>query len=155
MRQALRANPQKKPPTFTVQEQAPVKGWTSQQSLAEAEDGTAVVMTNMFPEADAIRARRGRVVHATGMPGDVTSLLRYVSSSTSKHFAASGTAIYDVTSAGAVGAAAVSGKTNAWWQQIMFTTPAGQFLVICNGADGVWTYNGTTWTDQSAAITGT
>ena len=51
--------------------------------------------------------------------------------------------IYDVSSSGAVGAAAVSGLTNARHQHTMFATSGGQFLVICNGADGVRTYDGT------------
>jgi hypothetical protein len=155
MRQALRANPGKAPPTFTIQESAPVKGWMSQENFAEAEPQSAVILTNMFPEADAVRARRGHTSFATGMSGSVSSLLRYVPQGTGALFAAVGTAIYDVTAGGAVGAAAVSGLTNANWQQSMFATAAGQFMVICNGADGVRTYDGATWVDRTATITGT
>lgn len=155
MRQALRANPQKKPPTFTVQEEAPVGGWTSQESFAEAEEGTAVILTNMFPEADAIRARRGTTEHATGLGADVTSLLRFVSATASKLFGAIDDKVYDVTASGAVGAAVLSGLDNGYWQQVMFATSAGQFLVMCNGADGVRTFDGAAWVDQTASITGT
>lgn len=155
MRQALRANPQKKPPTFTLQRQAPVKGWMSQESFAEAEDGSAVILTNFFPEANAVRARRGNTSFATGLDADVTSLLRYVSATASKLFAATSTKIYDITGGGAVGAAAVTGLANAYWQQTMFATAAGQFGVYVNGANGVRTFDGATWVDQTGAITGT
>ncbi len=155
MRQALRANPKKAPPTFTVQMPAPVKGWMSQANFAEADEQSAVILTNMFPEADAVRARRGHTSFATGMSGAVQSLLRYVPAGTAALFAANGTSIYTITSGGAVGAAAVAGLTNAFWQQAMFATSAGQFLVICNGADGVRTYDGATWVDRTAALTGT
>ena len=155
MRKALRANVAKKPPTFTIQEPSPVKGWMSQENFAEADPQSAVILTNMFPEADAVRARRGHTSFATGMSGAVQSLLRYVPASTGALFAAVGTEIYDVTSGGAVGAAAVTGLTNAWWQQTMFATSAGQFMVICNGANGVRTYDGSSWVDRTASITGT
>ncbi len=155
MRQALRANPGKKPPTFTAQEAAPVKGWMSQENFSAAEPQSAVILTNMFPEADAVRARRGHTEHATGMSGEVQSLLRYVPAGTAALFAAVGTEIFDVTSPGAVGAAVVTGLTSAYFQQTMFATSAGQFMVICNGADGVRTYDGASWVDRTAAITGT
>jgi hypothetical protein len=155
MRKALRANPQKKPPTYTAQEPAPVKGWMSQENFAEADPQSAVILTNMFPEADAVRARRGHSSHATGMSGAITSLLRYVPTGTAALFAAVGTEIYDVTSPGAVGAAVVTSLTNAWWQQTMFATSAGQFMVICNGANGVHTYDGASWVDRTANISDT
>ena len=88
MRKALRANPQKKPPTYTAQEPAPVKGWMSQENFAEADPQSAVILTNMFPEADAVRARRGHTEHATGMSGAVRSLLRYVPQGTAALFGA-------------------------------------------------------------------
>ena len=154
MRQALRANKAKKPPTFTIQEPAPIEGWTSQESFAEAEPTSAVILTNLFPEADAIRARRGHTEHASGLGADVTTLIRFLSASLSKMFGAVATSIFEVTSSGAVGAAVLTGMTNGRWQQTMFATPAGQFTVMCNGADGVWTYDGTTWTERTTAITG-
>jgi roadblock/LC7 domain-containing protein len=153
LRQALRANPSKKAPTFTMTIPAPVKGWMARESLAEAEEDSAVVLTNFFPEADVVRARRGSHEHATGLGASVTSLLRYISASTSKLFAAAGDKIFDVTAGDPLGAPALSGMSNAWWQQVMFATAAGQFLVMCNGEDGVWTFDGTTWVDRTAAIT--
>lgn len=148
MRKPKRSNPNKRPPGMTTQVQAPVKGWTT-DSPVEAKEGTALVLDNWFPEADAVRIRRGYVSHATGMSGDVPSLLVFTSATASKLFAANGTDIYDVSSAGAVGAAAQSGLTNAKWQQTMFATSAGQFLVIANGADNVRNYNGTVWSTPS------
>lgn len=127
----------------------------SQENFAEADPQSAVILTNMFPEADAVRARRGHTSFATGMSGAVTSLLRYVPAGTAALFAANGANIYTITAGGAVGAAAVAGLTNAFWQQAMFATSAGQFMVICNGADGVRTYDGAAWVDRTASITGT
>lgn len=135
---------------------APVKGWSSQTSIAHAEAQTAIVLDNMFPESDSVRVRRGCTSQSTGIGGSVDSLLTYTSATGGrKLFGAKSTAIYDCTSIGAVGAAVVSATTNGKWQQEMFSTAGGQFLVICNGANGVWTYDGAAWVDRTATITGT
>lgn len=115
----------------------------------EAEEGTAIVLDNLFPEAEGGRLRRGYAEHATGMSGSVQSLLIYTSASASAMFAANAGAIYDVSSAGAVGAAAVSGLSSNKWQQTMFATTGGQYLVIANGADSVRNYDGSTWSTPS------
>lgn len=154
MRRAVRANPAKTPPTKTIQEPAPTKGWMSQENFAEADPQSAVILKNMFPEADAVRARRGHVSFATGMSGTIETILPYVGASLGKLFAAVGGFVFDITPGGAVGAAELSGLTNAYWQNVMFATSAGQFLVMVNGADGVRTYNGAAWADQTASITG-
>ena len=135
---------------------APVKGWSSKNSIAQAEPQTAVIMQNMFPESDAVRVRRGTTSQSTGIGSSVDSLLVYNSATGSKKlFAAKSSAVYNCTSIGAVGAAEFSGMTNGKWQQEIFSTAAGQYLVICNGANGVRTYDGAAWVDQTAAITGT
>jgi hypothetical protein len=135
---------------------APVKGWSSQYSLAEAEPQTAVILDNIFPESDAVRMRRGCTSQATGIGASVDSVFAYTSQTGgNKLFAAKSTAIYDVTTAGAVGAAVVTATTNGKWITEMFATAGGQFLVTVNGADGVRTFDGTTWVDRTSTITGT
>jgi hypothetical protein len=71
---------------------------------------------------------------------------------TDKIFGAAGTSIFDVTASGAVGAAAVTGLTNARWQSANISTAGGHFLMIVNGADTPRSYNGTVW--AVPAITG-
>lgn len=134
-----------------IQIPPPVGGLNARDSIANMPPQDALTLDNIFPEASYGRVRYGYEVHATGLPGAVETLMEW-SGTSRKFFAASGTAIYDVSSAGAVGAASLSGLTNAKWQFVNFTTPGGNFLVCVNGADGVRTYNGTTW--ASSAITG-
>ncbi len=153
MRRALRANPNKIPPSLTAAVSAPTKGWYSQESFVEQDPESAIILENAVAEPDSIRIRRGYTSHATGMSGEIQSLLIYSSSTpATKMFAANANSIYDVSSAGAVGAADVTGTTNNKWQQTMFATSAGQFLVIANGADAVYVYNGAGWSNP--AITG-
>jgi hypothetical protein len=75
--------------------------------------------------------------------------MEWAGPSSRKMFAAKSTDIYDVTTPGAVGAAVVSSLSSAYWQTVNFTTAGGSFLVLCNGADSVRNYDGTTWTTPS------
>lgn len=131
---------------------APVKGLNFRDSIAALKPTDALILDNYFPEASACRLRRGFHAHVTGFAAAVETLIEYASPTARKLFAASGTAIYDATTAGPVGAAVVSTLANARWKALMFTTSAGDYLVAVNGADGVRTYDGAAWATQ--AITG-
>lgn len=141
--------------TLTVP--APTGGLNALDSLAAMPPTDAVILDNFFPQTTSCDLRLGYVQHATGLPADVESLMAYNSATSSKMFAGSGTAFYDVTSAGAVGAAVVSGLTNARWQHVNTGTPGGQFLMAVNGFDKLRGYTGSAWWvdgDGSHDITG-
>ena len=72
---------------------------------------------------------------------------------TSKMFAASGTSFYDVTAQGVVGAAQVTGLSNARWQHVNFGTTGGQYLFCVNGTDPAQLYNGTNWIKAATTAT--
>lgn len=132
---------------------APVGGWNARDSIANMQPTDAVSMVNMFPTVSNVVLRGGATNHATGMTGQVQTVMVYNGGTTSKMFAVVGApsmSIYDATSAGAVGAAVVSSLTNAYWEYINVTTSGGNYLYAVNGADAPRLYNGTTWT----AITG-
>ena len=132
---------------------APVKGWNARDSLANMDEADAVILDNWFPEESWVRVRRGHASHATGMVSAVESLMSWSGPTSAKLFAAAGTSIFNATSAGAVGAADLTGLTNARWQHTMFGTSAGNFLYIVNGADAPRYYDGSSWT--TPALTGT
>lgn len=138
--------------TKTKSVPAPVDGWNTKAALADMKPKEAVIMDNWFPMSDEIKLRRGMSEHVTGIGSAVQTLMEHASGSTRKLFAAAGSAIYDVTSAGAVGAAVVSGLTNAQWQHTIFSTTGGDYLWACNGADTPVTYNGSSW--GTSTITG-
>jgi len=131
----------------------PIGGWDTRQALADMPIENAVILDNLFPSTDKVTVRRGYTSFATGMSGNVESLLEYTGvDGVAELFAANGGSIYDVSGSGAVGAAVVTGASNNRWQQVQIGTGAGQFLFICNGADTPRTYNGSTW--ANATITG-
>jgi hypothetical protein len=88
--------------------------------------------------------------------GQAQSLFSYSGGATNKLFAVVGTpalSIYDVTAGGAVGAAVVSGLTNAIWEYTNVATTGGNYLYAVNGVDKPRLYDGATWTAIDAAST--
>lgn len=134
---------------------APVGGWDAISPLANMPVDRAVRLDNWVCRPGWIEPRRGSVVFSTGLNGPVQTLMAYNGFGTvNKLFGVAGDAIYDCTQKGAAVPTSVAGLTNARMQYIMFSNASNsQYLIACNGADGVWLYDGTSWT--KAAITGT
>jgi len=131
----------------------PVGGWDAISPISDVPDERAITLVNLIPQQGGVEVREGYEGWSTGLPaGAVESLLVWEGPASRKMFAAVGTVIHDVTSAGAVGAAVVSSLSNARWQQTAFTTSGGNFLFIVNGADAPRYYSGTAWTTPT--ITG-
>lgn len=140
-------------PAITKTLPAPTGGWDAREALADMPEDRAVILDNWFPSTDKVIPRRGYAEHATGMSGSVFSVIPYVNgSATSSLFAANGGNIYDVSAAGAVGAAVVTGLSNDKFQYTQITTVGGTFLLICNGDDTPQTYDGSSWANTT--ITG-
>lgn len=161
-RQLNRLNAQKLPPsneadgrTFGLP--APIGGWNARGNIAAMAANDAIVMDNCFPGVQEVGLRKGSLAHATSIPSTVLSLLPYNAGATSKLFAATSAAFYDVTTAGAVGAAATT-CTNGFWKSINFVTAGGTFLFAVNGVDKPKLYDGASWTNIDGvsvpAITG-
>lgn len=136
---------------------APAEGWDAITPLAVMPETRAVALDNMFPQPGYVEIRKGHKLHniLTPVVEPVESLMAYnaLSSANDKLFAASDTAIYDVTvTTTATISASLSGLSNARWQHINFSTTGGNFLWICNGADAPRMWNGTVW--ATASVTG-
>ncbi|MDO8707030.1 MAG: hypothetical protein Q7J84_19045, partial [Sulfuricaulis sp.] len=114
----------------------------------------AVLLTNFFPSTTSVNLRGGYSQFATGFGAQVETVISYSGATTNKMFGIAGGSVYDATAGGAVGAAALSGLTNSRWQYVNISTSGGNFIIMCNGADGVYTFDGTNWVDRSASITG-
>lgn len=140
--------------------QAPVGGWNTRLSLAAMPSKYCVYTDNWYGEPSDVRVRRGHADHATGLPAAVDSLMPYnAEDGTQELYAASSDSFYDVSSAGAVGAAVVSSLSNARWNSFNFTISDGTSYLCCfNGVDSPRFYNGSSWTAitdvSTPAITG-
>jgi hypothetical protein len=131
----------------------PVGGWNARDALANMQPTDAVTLTNLFPTPSTVQLRGGSTDYATGMPGQVQSLLVYNGGEMSKMFAIDdqSKAFYDVSADGPVGAPVVPEQLSAFWECQNIATQGGNFLYAVDGVDSPLLYNGTNWT----AITGT
>jgi hypothetical protein len=132
----------------------PTGGLDAISPLTSMPPNNAVVLDNWFPQLRYLELRRGHTAHCdTGVGGGaIESLMAYNASEVSqdKLFCAVTTTVRDVTTS--TPSTALSGMTNARWQHINFATSGGNFLVMCNGADGVRRFDGTVW--ATSTITG-
>ena len=108
---------------------APVGGWNARDSIANMEPFDAYQLTNYFPGVSNLVLRGGSEDWATGISGQVQTLVNYSTGTANKLFAWAGTSIYDATTQGAVGAAVKTGLTNAKWEHINVTTAAMPILM--------------------------
>ena len=135
---------------------APVGGWNARDSIANMEPLDAVQLINFFPTISNCVLRGGSTNWATGMTGQVQTIMVYNGSTSSKMFAAVGTPdlkFYDASTAGAATATSVTGLTNAIWEYINITTTGGTYLYAVNGVDKPRLYDGTSWVAIDAAST--
>jgi len=131
---------------------APVGGWNARDSLAAMPASDAVSLVNFFPATTECKLRYGSSSWATGLSGQVETLMDYEGGTTQKMFGIGGGNVYDCTASGAVGAAVLSGLSNSRWQWANVATAGGNFLYMANGVDAPYTYDGATWANP--AITG-
>jgi len=110
----------------------------------------AVILDNWFPGTDKVTLRQGHVEHVTGLSGAVESLLEYTPlTGSGALFAVNDGNIYDVSSAGAVGSAVVTGLSNDRFQSTQISTSGGHFLLAFNGTDTPKSYDGSSWANAT------
>lgn len=146
--------------SVTRSQPAPVRGWNTRDGIAEMEPGYAVTLDNWFPMTAEIKMRKGSAEHVTDIVDggaaavDVETLATYKPQSGDQElFAAADDSIYDVSTAGPVGVAVVTGMTSAQWQYTNFSTSGGEFLILVNGADELQLYTGSAWVSVDGAST--
>lgn len=137
---------------------APVGGWNARDSHAAMKPTDAITLENWYPRTSYCEIRGGYSSHATGMAANGKTLAVYNGlTGANELFCAVAGAVYDVTSAGAVGAA-VATPTNGKFQWLNFGDGTNQWLIMVNGVDSPLYYDGTTWTSvtgaSSPALTG-
>lgn len=131
---------------------APTGGWNARDSLAAMSPLDAVILNNWFPATTECVMRKGYTKHATGITGQVQTLMAYSGAATDELFAIAGGNVYDVTAEGPVGAAVLTGLSNSQWGYCNIATAGGNFLSMANGVDAPRNYNGSVW--STPAITG-
>ena len=130
---------------------APTGGWTEARTLGAGR--AARTCENMFPTTQGVRVRGGST-RSANIGAAVKSMFSY-RGATSKLFAATTTAIYDITALDPVNvpAASQSGLTAWYWSTAQIATVGGEFLYAVNGSDAARLFNGTSWQTINGAST--
>lgn len=154
----MRGEPPRKMLSVVKSTPAPVGGWNARDPLAAMPALDAVVLENWFPRVADCVIRGGCANHVTGFGVRPNTLMVHNGlSGTNKMFAATSAGIYDVTSAGAVGAAVLA-RTTGYHSWVQMAVSGGSYLAAFNGVDKPAFYDGTTWTAVDAvsapALTG-
>lgn len=132
---------------------APVGGWNARDALAAMKPTDAIYLENFFPQTSYVEMRGGYASHATGMGANGKTLAVYNGiDGTSEMFCAAAGFVYDVTSAGAVGAA-VATPNNGKFQYVNFGDGTNQWLIMVNGVDSPLYYDGSAWTSVTGVST--
>lgn len=152
----IRVNPKKSRVSRQVSIQAPTGGLNAKDPIAAMSENEAVVMDNYFPTPSSVENRNGSVAHVTGITGTVETLMAYSTGTVSELFGIADGDIFDVTTAGAVGVAVVTGLSNSRFQYINFGTAGGYTLMLVNGVDKMQLYDGSTWREDgdTTVVTG-
>lgn len=145
MLQALRGQPRRRQANQVIPFPAPFGGWNARDDITDMPPQDALVLDNLIPGDGSVAVRSGYAVHGTGLDDPVFSLMPYhAPGGTTKLFAATADTVFDVSTAGAA-SSSITTLTSGEWSHTMFATSGGNFLVMCNGADAVRNYNGSTW----------
>jgi len=125
---------------------APLGGLNARDPWREMPKGDAIVLRNWVVRDYGLEQRKGYTVRNTGLTGGVTALMR----AGDRYFAATQTAIWEITASGAA-VSAVTGFTGGRWSWAPFANGAGAGIIATNGSGPRYFINGT-W--GSSAITG-
>ena len=124
---------------------APTGGWNARDALGDMASTDAVYLTNLFPSTSDVVQRKGYTQFATGMTGQVETLMNYSGGISEKLFAVASGNIYNISAGGAVGAAVVSGLSNSRPEYVNVANAGGNFILCVNGVDKLRGFNGTAW----------
>lgn len=115
---------------------APIGGINARDSLIQMAPTDAISMRNWWPQPYGCTVRKGTRKWVTGLGSAVKTLFSRASETgVQSLYAWAGTSMFDVTTTGVVGAAAVTGLSNAIWQAVNFTNAAGTAMIAVNGVD--------------------
>lgn len=133
---------------------APVSGLVLNRSLVDPIPTGAEVLTNLIPTQRGARVRGG-LQRVANVGASVTSVFAYNSGASDKAFAATETAVFDISGLDPVNvpSAAISGQTAGYYSTAQIGTVGGEYLYIVNGSDDAQLFDGSSWTTINAGST--
>lgn len=142
---------------------SPVGGWNARDSYTKMPTADAITLINIIPYPLYVETRKGHTIHETKVGGDTTHTPETLAvfcttGGVQTLFSICNGVMQNITAAGDAPAAVVSGLSNDRWYSTNFSTAAGDYLYLANGADKPILYNGSTYVrvdgTSTPAITG-
>lgn len=132
---------------------APTGGINDLDPISNMEANFLLDCMNFYPDTGLLVVRPGYQEWATGLGAACKTIMYYNSlDATFQRFAATDSGIFNITSPTTT-PVNVKAATNGSWEFTNFATPAGQYLIACNGTDPAVLYDGTTWTSFTEVTT--
>lgn len=129
---------------------APVGGLNAVSSVMAMPPTDAVVLENWIPYPDRVQIRMGVSDYTTGFANTVYRMHNYAALTGGETiWATTDAGVYNATTAGAVGAAAIA-LTNGKTVGAILSTGANNYLTLVNGTDSMVQYDGATWSSIAA-----
>jgi len=136
----------------------PTGGLNLRDPISDMSPLDALVMDNFIPRQQGVELRKGWRVFVDAEEGITqyksTFAFNAANPGDSKLFGASDGNIYDLTDGTPVLSQSATGSTSDLWWTVQFSTTSGVYLLAVSPDAGYWTFDGTTWTDRTAACTG-
>lgn len=134
---------------------SPLNGLDFDNPAFSMPEASARSLWNFIVTPEGLITRPGSSEYVTGFTQSVDSLHVYAAQTgVESLWAACNNGIFNATSPGAVGAAAIS-LTNGDAHSVQISTGAVSYLFLVNGTDNLRRYDGTTWTSIAALGTAT
>lgn len=132
---------------------AAVGGLNYRDPISAMAPTDALALDNFIPKQTGVELRKGwrYFTPLAGINAHVRSVFTYNApdSTNNKIFAAAGGNIYDVTSGTPVAVVTGTSAENDQWSVTQFANGAGSFLLAVAPGAGYYTYDGSTWTQQT------
>lgn len=125
---------------FTGGIPSPTGGWVSNKPIDSMAPNEALVLDNYIPNSLNVNVRKGYEAHATGIGGEVKTIIDFNNGATAKLLVCGNASIFDGTDEGAVGTALATSFLEDAWQWVNFK---GRVFAV-NGADEAIDFDGTT-----------
>lgn len=144
-----RPKPQARGTSAVLRLEAPTRGLSLGTPLAAANPAGAEVLENFLPTARGIRPRGGARRIARLPDGETAAcMIGYDHPTQAALFCATATKVFDVTDmdpTATARVAVIAGQTAGYYGSAIIGTTGGRYLVLVNGADTAWLFNGTVW----------
>lgn len=131
----------------------PVGGWNARDALATMPITDAERLDNWFPDTTFVSPRTGSETYVASLGSDVETLMQWAGGTTVQLLASYAGCIAAIATTSTVGPSTVAqGFSSDQWQYVNFGAGGGNYLMMVNGTDVAWKYDGSAASTADMAV---